>query len=169
MKSDKTKIKTIGKKHKSFPKGIPGYSAVVYTGGTFDLPHIGHLELFEYCKSFAGKHGKVVVSLNRDQFVKKFKGRAPVMSYDERKTILSNLKTIDVVVENSGDEDSKIAIKKAKPDIIVIGMDWVERNYCNQMKFDEKWLNQNKISLVYVPRTTGLSTTLLKKRVNNIK
>lgn len=146
-------------------KGIPGYSMVVYTGGTFDLPHAGHLELLEYCRLYAGKHGKVIVSLNRDQFVKKFKAKSPTMYYDERKRMLSNFKWVDKVVENSGDEDSRLAIKKVKPNLVVIGMDWVERDYCKQMGFDEDWLNENKIAVVYVPRTTGLSTTLIKKRI----
>jgi len=150
---------------KRIKRGVPGYSMVVYTGGTFDLPHAGHLELLEYCRMYAGKHGKVVVSLNRDDFVKKFKDKPPTMTYEERKRILSNFKWVDKVIENSGDEDSKIAIEKIKPNAVIIGMDWVERDYCKQMSFNEKWLNQNKISIIYVPRTTGLSTTIIKDRV----
>jgi len=153
------------KKAKRIKRGIPGYSMVVYTGGTFDLPHAGHLELLEYCRLYAGEYGKVIVSLNRDEFIEKFKGKKPVMSYEERKRILSNFKWVDQVVMNIGDEDSRIAIKKAKPDLVMIGMDWVEKDYCKQMGFDQNWMNENKISLIYVPRTTGLSTTKLKRTI----
>ena len=44
---------------------------VVYTGGTFDLFHTGHVELLEYCAMLGTD---VVVSLNTDDFIKSYKG-----------------------------------------------------------------------------------------------
>jgi glycerol-3-phosphate cytidylyltransferase len=155
-----------GKRGLGIVKGPqPGDSMRVYTGGTFDLLHIGHLELLDFCRFFAGVNGEVIVSLNTDEFVEKFKGKKPIMTYTERKRLLLNIKAVDKVVKNIGGEDSKVAIRKVKPNVIVIGMDWIEKDYCKQMGFNAKWLNKNKISVVYVPRTTGLSTTVLKERV----
>jgi cytidyltransferase-like protein len=49
--------------------------AIVYTGGTFDLFHSGHVNLLMRCKEIAGLEGKVVVGLNSDAFVQRFKGK----------------------------------------------------------------------------------------------
>ena len=46
---------------------------IVYTGGTFDLFHSGHVNLLKKCKEVAGINGKVIVSLNTDEFIKKAK------------------------------------------------------------------------------------------------
>lgn len=137
----------------------------VYTGGTFDLFHDGHVELLWYCRLFAGASGQVIVALNTDEFVERYKGERPVLNYKQRATILKATSYVDVVIPNEGDEDSKPAILKARPDLIVIGMDWLEKDYCKQMGFTPQWLTDNKISLAYVPRTSGESTTSIKRRV----
>lgn len=143
----------------------------VYTGGTFDLFHDGHVELLSWCRKLSGWNGgiiddnKVIVSLNTDDFVERYKGRAPVLNYKQRATILKATQFVDEVIPNTNGEDSKPAILKAKPDIIVIGMDWLEEDYCKQMNFDAQWLNDNNIALIYVPRTTGESTTSIKNRI----
>jgi cytidyltransferase-like protein len=52
--------------------------ATVLTIGTFDLLHVGHLELLAGCRELAGGSGSVVVAVNRDAFVERYKGRRPV-------------------------------------------------------------------------------------------
>lgn len=138
----------------------------IYTGGTFNLFHEGHVELLEYCKLLAGE-GKVVVALNTDEFVSRFKGKAPTMTYSQRRTVLLATKYVDEVIPNYDGEDSKPAILDIKPDMVVVGMDWLEKDYCKQMSFTPKWLNDHNIALCYVPRTRGVSTTDIKERVKN--
>lgn len=140
---------------------------IVYTGGTFDLFHTGHVELLEYCYSLADG-GEVIISLNTDEFVTKYKGKPPIMNYEEREDVLMATKYVNRVIPNVGGTDSKPAISMVKPDIIVIGMDWLERDYCKQMDFTPQWLSENNITLCYVPRTRGVSTTSTKIRVKNI-
>jgi len=135
---------------------------VAYSGGTFDLMHEGHLELLEHCKNIADY---VVIALNTDDFVKRFKGRPPVMGFEQRRRLLESCKFVDEVIPNYGGEDSTLPILDVNPDVIVIGMDWLEKDYCKQMSFTPKWLSDHNISLCYVPRTTGMSTTRLKKEV----
>jgi glycerol-3-phosphate cytidylyltransferase len=140
---------------------------VVYTGGTFDLFHAGHVKFLRQCKRIAGLDGRVVVSLNTDEFIEAYKGKAPVMSFDERKAILMGCRYVDSVVENIGGADSKLAILNVLPDFVVIGDDWAKKDYYAQMQFTQAWLDELKIVLCYVPYTQGVSTTDLKKRIVN--
>ena len=133
----------------------------VYTGGTFDLFHSGHVAFLKKCALV----GSVTVSLNTDEFIKAYKGNSPVMSYDERKAVLLACRYVDAVVPNVGGADSKIAIELAAPDFVIIGSDWARRDYYKQMQFDQDWLDERDISLCYIPYTSGISTTDLKKRI----
>lgn len=134
---------------------------LTYTGGTFDTLHVGHLDLLRRCRQL----GNVVVSLNTDEFVEKYKGVRPIYSYEERKEMLENCKLVDLVIPNTGGEDSKPAILSVHPDYIVIGSDWLKKDYCKQMGFTPEWLEEQNISLVYIPRVRRVSSTEIKERV----
>lgn len=139
----------------------------IYTGGTFDLFHWGHVELLRRLKDLAGKDGQVIVSLNTDEFIEEYKGKKPVMSYEERYAVLDACRYVDEVVKNIGGKDSKQSVLSSDIDIVAIGMDWLERDYMKQMSFTRDWLEDNDISLIYVPYTRGVSTTDIKKRLLN--
>jgi glycerol-3-phosphate cytidylyltransferase len=143
--------------------------SIVYTGGTFDLFHAGHVKFLKACRKIAGDSGQVVVALNTDEFIEAYKGKAPIMSYEERKTILLSCKYVDSVVSNIAGADSKPSILQVHPDFIVIGDDWAKKDYYAQMQFTQKWLDASLIQLVYVPYTQGISTTELKKRIAGIR
>jgi glycerol-3-phosphate cytidylyltransferase len=134
---------------------------VVYTGGTFDLPHKGHYRLLKR----AAEIGTVVVALNTDEFIQSYKGRPPVLSYEERKEALLACRWVDEVVPNVGGTDSKIAIEMVQPDYIIIGSDWARKDYYLQMSFTQDWLDKRGIGLIYVPYTEGISTTDIKNRM----
>lgn len=133
----------------------------VYTGGTFDLLHRGHIELLRRCADF----GSVTVSLNTDDFIEAYKGSRPVMSFAEREAVLLGCRWVDEVVPNWGGADSRIAIDVVKPNLIVVGSDWATRNYPAQMGFDQAWLDERGIGLCYVPYSWGISSTDIKKRL----
>lgn len=134
----------------------------VLTLGTFDLLHVGHLELFRECRKIAGPDGKVVVAVNRDWFVERFKGKRPVVPYEQRRAMVSACRDVDLAVCNAGDEDAWRTIKTIDPDVIAVGDDWKDRDYLGQLRVQEWWLDENYIEIVYVPRTTGQSTTALR-------
>jgi cytidyltransferase-like protein len=139
---------------------------IVYTGGTFDVPHLGHVNFFNQCKGLF-PDSTLIVALNTDDFITKFKGKPPLFSYAERVSFLNLIPVIDSIVPNIGGADSKITIKLYLPDVIAIGNDWLEKDYCAQMNFDAQWLTDNKISLIYIPHTDGISTSLIKERFSN--
>jgi len=144
-------------------KGLPR-DAIVYTGGTFDLFHCGHVRFLRQC-SFLARI--VVVSLNTDDFVESFKGKPPVMSFDERREILLSSRSVAAVVRNIGGADSRIAIDVVAPDIIAIGSDWESKDYYSQMGFTRSWLDERGIDVVYLPYTEGISSTDVKRRVGD--
>ena len=65
---------------------------ILYTGGTFDLLHFGHCNFLKKCKQISDK---VVVSLNTDDFIEKFKGTKPILNYKEREKSLSYCQYVD--------------------------------------------------------------------------
>lgn len=139
---------------------------IVYTGGTFDVPHIGHAKFLQLCKEFF-PNSKLVVSLNTDEFIEKFKGKKPLFTYKERESYVKLLGLVDEVVKNVGEEDSRISILMVKPDVVAIGNDWLEKDYCKQMGFNADWLTEHGIALVFIPRPGGLSSSLIKERSIN--
>jgi glycerol-3-phosphate cytidylyltransferase len=133
----------------------------IYTGGTFDLLHAGHVELLRKCKEL----GEVTVALNTDDFIENYKGKPPVMTYQEREAVLLACRYVDRVIPNHGGLDSKPSILAVKPDLIVIGSDWAKKDYYKQMQFTTDWLDQHGIGLAYVPYSWGISSTEIKRRI----
>lgn len=136
----------------------------VYTGGTFDLFHKGHVNFLRQCKEIGDY---VVVSLNTDEFIYQYKGEYPIIGYDDRKEVLLSCKYVDEVIPNSGGKDSKPAIISVNPKFIVIGSDWAKKDYYKQMNFTQKWLDDNKFVLIYIPYTENVSTTAIKKNLKD--
>lgn len=137
-------------------------SNIIYTGGTFDLFHYGHVNFLKQCSRLASK---VVVSLNTDEFIQDYKGKLPIMTYKEREISLKECKYVTEVIPNIGGKDSKPTILKVKPDIIAIGDDWAKKDYYSQMGFTQNWLDKNNIILLYLAYTQGISTSEIKKRI----
>jgi glycerol-3-phosphate cytidylyltransferase len=147
---------------------VAGDLVIVYTGGTFDLFHAGHVALLAQCAKLAGDHGEVVVALNSDAFIATYKGRPPVCTYREREVVLEACRWVTRVIPNRMGADSRPTIEEVRPDIVAIGMDWAQRDYYAQMNFTQEWLDKRGISLVYVAHafSTGLTSGELKVRLN---
>ena len=138
---------------------------IVYNGGTYDLLHPGHLFVFRQMRELAGLDGKVVIALNTDDFVARFKDHPSVQSYREREAVLRSIRDIDMVVPNIGGEDARPAIEMVGPDIIAAGQDWYSPDhsrYCTQMGFTIEWLEERGIRLVYLDWMPGHSSTNLR-------
>lgn len=128
---------------------------IVLTYGTFDVIHRGHIQLLKRAKALGDK---LIVGLSADSF-NKIKGKISVFSYKDRKLILENLRFVDAIIPETKWQQKQNDIIKNKVDIFVMGSDW-----CG--KFDEL---KKFCKVVYLPRTRGISTTLLKKRMSKIK
>jgi len=137
----------------------------IYNGGTYDLFHSGHVELLRRLKHMAGPGGVVIVSLNTDEFVEKFKGARPVMSYKERFAVVSACKYVDLVVENYGGPDSRPVILDVRANFVVTGTDWADKDYMKQMGFTREWLEEHNIGFGFLPYTNSISSTEIKNRI----
>ena len=133
-----------------------GHGGVAYIGGTFDLFHHGHVHLLRAAKE---RFGVVVVGLNRDDFVARFKLRRPVMTLIERMNVVAACRYVDSVIVNVGDEDSRPALLLAGATHFVHGSDWTGENLMRQLGLTKYWLAKHGIRLVYFPYTVGISTT----------
>jgi cytidyltransferase-like protein len=94
---------------------------VVATGGGFDPLHEGHIRLFQEAK----KLGDVlVVMLNSDAQLIKKKGSTFYPSQHERKEIVENIKYVDrVIIDPGNDVTCEAALRMVKPDILAKGGD----------------------------------------------
>jgi glycerol-3-phosphate cytidylyltransferase len=137
----------------------------IYTGGTFDLFHAGHVNFLKRCKEIAGQSGTVTVSLNTDEFIYEYKKSYPILNYEQRYDVLIACRYVDYVIPNKDGQDSKPAIDDCEPDIIAIGSDWARKDYYKQMNFDQDWLDEKNISLIYIPYTKGISSTFIKGKI----
>lgn len=132
-----------------------------YIGATFDLPHYGHMRLIQAARKMADR---VVVVLNRDEFVQRFKNKTPILSLEERMETLRGILGVDVVDINIGDEDSKPTLLKHNPDFIVFGDDYDLERYKKQIGVDDDFLEEHGMQLVQLPYTKSISTSQIIQR-----
>ena len=93
---------------------------LIFTNGCFDILHIGHVELLNYCSTL----GYVVVGLNSDLSVSQLKGSGrPINKVRDRERLLLNLRSVNKVIVFNENNPLEL-IKRLKPDIIVKGGDY---------------------------------------------
>lgn len=131
----------------------------VLTIGTFDLFHIGHLNLLDACKLLGDS---VVVGVNSDQFVSDYKGSAPIVRENDRAELITRLGFKTEINDSAGRE----LIERVHPRYLVIGSDWARKDYLAQIGMTQDELDKLDIILCYVPYTPNISTTELKRRIN---
>ena len=127
----------------------------VITYGTFDLFHIGHLNILKRAKELGDY---LIVAVSSDAF-NEIKGKKCVIPDYERMEIVKAIRYVDeVILEESWDQKVE-DVKKYDVDVFVMGDDWK-----GQFDFLEKYCN-----VVYLPRTKGISTTQLKQGLSQVK
>ena len=120
----------------------------VITYGTFDLLHVGHINILRRAKEL-GDYLIVVVST--DEF-NALKGKKAYYPYEDRKTILEAIRYVDEVLPENTWEQKIDDVKNNDVDIFVMGHDWTG-------KFD---FLKDYCEVIYLPRTEGISTTKIK-------
>lgn len=133
---------------------------LLYPGG-FDLFHAGHLNALTLARKIAGPSGHLVVAVNTDRFMSEYK-RVPARTQQERVNDIVATGLADEVILWHGPENQDEQIIHQRPDIYVASFDWIDRDLAHQLRIPSLyWLDDQGISLLYVHRTPGISTTLL--------
>lgn len=126
----------------------------VITYGTFDLFHIGHLNLLRRAKELGDY---LIVAVSSDEFNLKEKGKVCQIRDMDRMEIVKAIRYVDeVILEESWDQKVK-DVQKYDVDVFVMGDDW-------KGKFD---FLKEYCDVVYLPRTQGISSTQLKEELRN--
>lgn len=129
-----------------------------YTQGTFDMFHVGHLNLLRRAKE---QCDYLIVGVNSDELVWDYKKKRPVISVEDRKEILESLGFVDeVIIANTLDKEE--VLNQIPFEAVFIGDDW---------KGNSRWidtetaLSSHGVSVVYLPHTDGVSSTDLRPHV----
>ncbi|WP_335838254.1 adenylyltransferase/cytidyltransferase family protein [Aeromonas veronii] len=126
----------------------------IITYGTFDMFHIGHLNLIKRLRDLGDK---VIVAVSTDEF-NESKGKKCLIPFEHRIEIVKNIVGVDIVIAEN-DWGQKVSdIVKYNVDIFVMGDDW-------KGKFDDL---SSYCQVMYLPRTDGVSTTYLKSILSNV-
>tara|TARA_B100001029_G_scaffold177636_1_gene182672 strand:+ start:992 stop:2299 length:1308 start_codon:yes stop_codon:yes gene_type:complete len=133
---------------------------LVYIGLTADTIHHGHINLIESAREY----GNIIVGLLTDKAVKDYK-RMPLLTFDQRKKILINIKGVSKVVKQN-DWDYAINIRKYKPDYMVHGSDWISGPQLKLRQNAIRELKKYKGKLIEIPYTKGVSSSALSMEQN---
>jgi len=130
---------------------------IVWTNGTFDILHPGHIELFKVARSLGNK---VIVATDTDEKIKADKGdHKPINDLCYRVAMLEAIKYIDVVLTFGDRKELEGLIQLYSPDILILGDDWrngdvVGRKYAKEVRF--------------LPRVGGYASSNIVKRIHNL-
>lgn len=134
----------------------------VVTFGVFDLFHFGHLKLFQNIKKMFGHDCYLIVCLQDSNSVLTYKPDAKVLhSTEERYEMLKELRIVDEVVIFDGVDNT---ISKIDFDIWAKGPD----QNSTGVQLAVEWCKNNNKPIVEIPRTEGISSTYIKKIINDL-
>ncbi len=128
----------------------------VITYGTFDLFHVGHLNLLRRAKELGDY---LIVAVSSDRFNWEEKQKECEIPDKDRMAIVEAIKYVDKVIPEDSWEQKIEDVKKYNVDVFVMGDDW-------KGKFD---FLKDYCEVVYLPRTEGISSTQLKEDLKSKK
>lgn len=122
----------------------------ILTYGTFDLLHIGHIEILRRAKELGDY---LIVAISTDEF-NAIKGKKAYNNYEIRKKMIEAIKYVDEVIPEEGWDQKRNDVLKYNVDTVVMGNDWEGNENFEVLK--------DICNVVYLPRTEGVSTTKIK-------
>lgn len=128
-----------------------------YTTGVFDMFHIGHLNILKNAKE---QCDYLIVGVSTDELCLSYKGKSPIIPFEERKAIIESIRYVDAVVPQH-DRDKFEAWKQLKFDVLFVGDDWKGSSFFNNQ---EEKFNNVGVKITYFPHTHGISSSILRDR-----
>ncbi len=130
---------------------------LVYTVGTWDLLHVGHLALLRHCQLLGNT---VAVGVASDEVVASYKPNVPVVPLEERMEMLRALRCVDIV-RPYYELEYVSACKELDVDVFVVGEDWGKQPHNIKV---ESFLKTGSKSIIQVSYHPGTSSTKIKQR-----
>jgi len=133
-------------------------SIIGYTAGTFDMFHIGHLNLLERAKR---RCDFLIVGVNSDKLVESYKNKSVIVTLEERMKIVQSIKYVDktIIVESL---EKKPYWERLRFNKLFIGSDWIGNSRWDKTKIEMEALG---VELVYLPYTQSTSSTILREKL----
>lgn len=131
---------------------------IVYTVGTFDLLHVGHLALLNHCKSLGNV---LAVGVASDEVVNMYKPNVPVVPLEQRVEMLQALRCVDIV-RPYHELEYVSGCKAINVDIFVVGEDWGRKPHNLDVDAYLRKMGKEIAQVTYNPRT---SSTKIKQMV----
>lgn len=132
----------------------------ILTFGVFDMLHLGHVALFKRLADYVNQSegGKVIVAVQDNDYILKYKPESKIVySLEEKMFMLGAIRYIDKLVVY---KDVDVDIKNIDFDIFAVGPDQKHEGFQRAMQ----WCWDNGKEVVVMPRTEGISSTLLKEQ-----
>ncbi len=131
--------------------------SIVFTNGCFDILHAGHVR---YLAAARAEGDVLVVGLNSDKSVQLIKDeKRPIVTQAQRAEVLSALSSVDFVTLFNEPDPLKL-IQDVKPDVLVKGGDWAEKDIIGA-----GFVKANGGKVVRVSMVPDISTSLIIKRI----
>ena len=120
--------------------------------------HIGHILLFKHAKElFLGEECRLVVAVQEGDYIIKYKPNTKmVYSTEERVFMVGSVRWVDEVVTY---KDVDVDIQNIDFDVFVKGPDQQHTGFQRAVK----WCEENRKKVVVIPRTEGVSSTMLRE------
>jgi len=131
---------------------------IIYTVGTFDLLHVGHLALLNHCKTLGDY---VAVGVASDEVVNRYKPNVPVVPLKQRLEMLEALSCVDIA-RPYHELEYVSGCKALDVDIFVIGQDWGRKPHNLDVETYLREAGKEIVQVRYNPRT---SSTKIKQMV----
>jgi glycerol-3-phosphate cytidylyltransferase len=124
---------------------------IVYTVGTFDLLHVGHIALLEYCSTLGDV---VAVGVASDRVVNTYKPNVPVIPLDQRAEMLRALRCVDIV-RPYHELEYVSGCKELDVDIFVVGEDWGDKPHNIEVESYLESKGKKIVRVLYNPRASS--------------
>jgi len=133
-----------------------------YTTGVYDMFHIGHLNILKRAKE---QCEYLIVGVTTDELCYSRKKKYPIINEQDRMAIVGAIRYVDKVIPQSDMEKIR-PVKELHADAVFVGSDWKGTDAWNQY---EKDFASVGCTVVYLNHTDGISSTILREKINDIK
>lgn len=126
-----------------------------YTTGVYDLFHIGHVNLLRRARL---ECDYLIVGVTTDELCIEAKGKAPIIPFTERMSVVESVRYVDMVVPQVN-YDKMEAWRNHKFNVMFVGDDW---------KGTPKWVALEQefsalgVEIVYFPYSQQTSSTRIR-------